>query len=333
MDSVTQIALGASVGELVLGRRIGNRALLLGAVVGSLPDLDVLVPFGGAVEDFTYHRSFSHSLIVLTLFAPLLAALLNRLPFGHGATFRQWWLMTWLALVTHPLLDALTVYGTQLFWPLTDYPVSGSIVFIIDPVYTLLLLAGITLALRRNVGAHQWNTAFLCAASAYLVWAAVTKHRVEHRVRQSLQNQSISFDRLLLTPMPLTTLGWRFVAMNESGYLAGYYSLFDPPGHEIKSIQHPSNNQLLATLNDHWPVQRLQYFTHGFYSVDRVDNEIHITDLRMGLERAYIFAFTVADILPDGSVAPANRQAGTEMDFPGASRLFYRLFDPAVELR
>ena len=71
MDSVTQLVLGAAVGEATLGRRVGSRAKLWGAVCGTIPDLDVFIPLGDPVRDFTYHRSFSHSLIVLAALTPL----------------------------------------------------------------------------------------------------------------------------------------------------------------------------------------------------------------------------------------------------------------------
>jgi inner membrane protein len=40
LDSLTQIVLGAGIGELVMGRKIGNKAILLGAIAGTVPDLD-----------------------------------------------------------------------------------------------------------------------------------------------------------------------------------------------------------------------------------------------------------------------------------------------------
>ena len=74
MDSVTQMALGAAIADATVGRRYGNRALLAGVLLGTLPDLDVLVPFDGAVANFTYHRSFSHSFLVLTLISAVACA-------------------------------------------------------------------------------------------------------------------------------------------------------------------------------------------------------------------------------------------------------------------
>ena len=97
MDTVTQIALGAAVGEAVLGRRAGNKAVLWGAIAGTLPDLDVFVPLGDAVSDFTYHRSASHSLFVLALVAPLLAWLIGRIHPSERACWRRWWILSWTA--------------------------------------------------------------------------------------------------------------------------------------------------------------------------------------------------------------------------------------------
>ena len=79
MDSFSQFALGSAIGAAVLGHKVGFRAALVGGVVATLPDLDVLIPMGGPVADFTYHRSFSHSLLVLTVITPLLAWLIRKL--------------------------------------------------------------------------------------------------------------------------------------------------------------------------------------------------------------------------------------------------------------
>ena len=116
MDSITQIALGAAVGESVLGRRIGNKAMLWGAIIGTLPDLDVFVPLGDAVRNFTYHRSVTHSLLMLLLATPLMVWLINRIHpslYEHRA---RWAVMVYLVFATHVLLDSFTTYGTQIFW-------------------------------------------------------------------------------------------------------------------------------------------------------------------------------------------------------------------------
>ena len=77
----------------------------------TVSDLDAFIDHGDAVRNMVLHRADSHGLFWLTLGAPLLAWLAHRLS-GPAGGFRRWWLAMWLALVTHPLLDTMTVYGT-----------------------------------------------------------------------------------------------------------------------------------------------------------------------------------------------------------------------------
>lgn len=81
MDSLTQIVLGAAVGEVVLGRKVGNRAILWGAVAGTIPDLDVYC--GYIFDDIRkneLHRAFSHSLLFSLVCAPIFAWLVVHKP-------------------------------------------------------------------------------------------------------------------------------------------------------------------------------------------------------------------------------------------------------------
>ena len=331
MDSVTQIALGSAVGHAVLGRQAGRRAALWGAVCGTLPDLDVLVPLADPVATFTYHRSASHSLIILTLAAPLLAWLIRRCHRDLAHLKWRWLLLVWLVLVTHVLLDALTVYGTQLFWPLTDYPVSGSVVFIIDPLYTLPLLVGLGVALwaRDRDRARHWNTAGLVLSSLYLIWAASAKAWVDHRVEQYLVRFDMPHTQVLSIPSSFNTLLWRIVVMDRDGYYEGFYSLLDGSGAPTFT-RHPSDPALLAALDDSWAAQRLLYFTHGFCSViETPDGAVVITDLRMGMREQYVFGFQVGQRAEDGAIVPAP---SARQDFSYRSRqldwVWQRLWRP-----
>jgi inner membrane protein len=158
MDTLSQIALGAAVGVAVMGRKTALwKAALMGAVVGTLPDLDVLIKHGDPIRDMTFHRTESHALFYLTLVAPLLALIVAKLA-REMYLFKHWWLAVWLVLVTHPLLDTMTIYGTQLALPFSDYPFGVGSVFIIDPLYTLPLLIGTGIALaRKQARGLRWN--------------------------------------------------------------------------------------------------------------------------------------------------------------------------------
>lgn len=298
MDSVTQITLGAAVGEAVLGRKVGYRAALWGGICGTLPDLDSFIPYQDAVATVTFHRSYSHSLIVLALLTPLLAWLIQKIH-SQTAVYRQrWFLLVYLVFATHVLLDAATVYGTQLFWPLSNYPFSGSALFIIDPSYTLPLVIGVLAALilsrQRNTG-HYINFAGIVLSTLYVGWAFAAKTHVEMRLAASLDKQGIAQTVTHTAPTAFNTILWRCLVMDEHGYYEGFYSILDD-NDDIEFRHYPSETSLLNGIDAHWPVQRLKWFTHGLYSVARSGDGVIMTDLRMGLEPNYGFRYQVAEI-------------------------------------
>ena len=151
MDSVTQIVLGAAVGEAVLGKKIGNKAMLLGAIAGTIPDLDVLAShFTDTVTALEIHRGFTHSIVFAIAFGLFFGWLLSL--WDKRATLKQWSWFWFLCFVTHPLLDAFTVYGTQLSWPFQPHPVMWSSIFIIDPFFTVPLLIAVLVAAVAGTG-------------------------------------------------------------------------------------------------------------------------------------------------------------------------------------
>jgi inner membrane protein len=331
MDSLTQIALGAAVGTAVLGRKVGARAALWGAVCGTLPDLDVLVPYGDPVRDFTFHRAESHSLFWLTVASPFVAWIIARLQRSARVGFREWWLLAWLALVTHPLLDAFTVYGTQLLLPFSDYPVGLGSVFIIDPLYTVPLILGLVAALRLRSrdpgGAMRWNAAGLALSTLYLAWTVAAQSHVEGVVHRTLGTTPLAHARTLATPTPFNSLLWRVVVMDADGYHEGYYSLLDASP-RVRLERHASEARLLEPLRGDWTVRRLAWFSKGFYRISEapagarvargsastmgqllglVDTAaaaeamlhpggvpVIMTDLRMGQTPWFVFSFVVA---------------------------------------
>jgi inner membrane protein len=332
MDSLTHIALGAAVGTAVLGRKVGPRAALWGAACGTLPDLDVFVPYGDPVRDFTFHRTESHSLFWLTVASPALAWLIARLERRSGATFREWLALVWLALITHPLLDALTVYGTQLLLPFSDYPVGVGSVFIIDPLYTVPLVVGVAVALRLRANdpanASRWNAVGLAASTLYLGWTVAAQSHVEGVVHRSLAASSVADGRVLVTPTPFNSILWRVVVMDDDGYNEGFYSLLDDAP-TVDFEFHASQRNLLEPVRDAWHVRRLAWFSKGFYAVSEAAPEqrvangstsslrqvlgvvetaqaagtapvkrrpaVVMTDVRMGQTPWFVFSFVVAE--------------------------------------
>ena len=145
-----------------------------GGLCGLLPDLDVLWPFADPVAALSWHRGYSHAFVVLVLATPFIAWAAVRI---HPATrphWRGWLLLVFLALVTHPILDCLTVYGTQVLLSFSDLPVGWATIFIIDPLFTVPLVIGVAAALivrRRGLG-HRPSNAGLMIAVAWLTRTA-----------------------------------------------------------------------------------------------------------------------------------------------------------------
>jgi len=299
MDSVSQFALGAAVGVAVMGRRTAVwKAALWGGVVGTLPDLDALIDHGDPVRNMTLHRAESHAIFWQTLAAaPLAAAIatLDRARAPLRASFPHWLLAVWLVLVTHALLDAMTVYGTRLALPFSDRPFGVGSIFIIDPLYTLPLLAGLTVALRsRRSSRHAWNLAGLLLSTAYLGWSVLAQQHVGGIVHAQLAAApNAPAQRVLVTPAPFNTLLWRVVVMRADGYDEGFYSLLDA-GRPIRFASFASDRALYEQSRDVDAVARLATFSGGFLRVDERDGLVRITDLRMGQEPFYVFSFAVA---------------------------------------
>lgn len=292
MDTVTQLLLGAAVGETIAGKEDGRRAAGWGAVCGTLPDLDVFIPLGNVVADFTYHRGYSHSLFVLTLATPVMWWLISRIDKKVRAGPRRWLLLIWLALVTHPILDAFTVYGTQLFLPFSNYPVSGSSIFIIDPLFTIPLFVGLLFAMISRNRGYRAAVTGLAIATTYLALSMAAKVSVERAVDTALDGQSVNDSTVLTTPGPFNIVLWRIVVMDKDGYREGFYSLFSPAA-GVTFERYESDPALLNGIEDTWEVRRLKWFTHGFYSVRQREDNVLITDLRMGLDPDYVFSFVV----------------------------------------
>ena len=296
MDSLTQLTFGAACGEAVLGKKIGRKALVWGAVLGTLPDLDVFIPLGGPVNDFVYHRGFSHSLILLALLSPMIAWLIVNVHPDTKRYYRRWVLLSFLVLEASVLLDLLTIYGTQIFWPFDTTPMAVPILFIIDPLFTLPVLSGVLAALvlkRSSTLGQRLNMVGLVLSLAYLVWAFSAAEFVKRRVTEKLACQGVSYSQFISSPAPFNTLLWRVVGIDKDRYFETYFSLFDRKT-PLLVVFYPRNLALVAGIEEHPPIVKLKRFTSGYYAFSTVGEYVAMTDLRMGSEPDYVFRFKVA---------------------------------------
>lgn len=217
MDPVTQGLLGAAAAQVLLGRRLGRRAWLYGAVGGMAADLDVLIRSSDdPLVALRYHRHFTHSLA----FVPV-GGVLSALPWVLRTRFaehrRSIVLGTTAGYATHALLDAFTSYGTMLWWPLSQARVAWNAVAIVDPIYTGILAVGVILSARwagRGRPATPARLALL-VSSLYLALGLVQRHRALEATRALAQARGHAVERIEAFPSPPVDFLWRTTYVSD----------------------------------------------------------------------------------------------------------------------
>jgi inner membrane protein len=281
LDSLTQIILGAAVGEAVLGKKIGNKAMLYGAIAGTIPDLDVFSSFfTDTVTALETHRGFTHSIFFSVLFAPILAFIITR--FEAYKNIKDWsWLFFW-TFVTHPILDAQTTWGTQLFWPL-DLRLAFKNIFVIDPLYTLPFFVFLILAMRQKKEAKKrrfYNNLGLGISSTYLILTLILKGFSYQKFTTALKLKNIDYTSIHTKPTPLNSILWSANVDTENAYLIGFTSFLD--SQPIVFSSHPKNHELLGDLVHHPKMQRIIAISKGWYTINKEEDQLYFNDLRFG---------------------------------------------------
>ncbi len=379
MDSITQIVLGAAAGDAVLGKKIGNRAMVWGAIAGTIPDLDVIGNLWmSEIDSLAFHRGISHSFLFSIVGAFLFGWLVHRmyesqfhkpigmtgwialslaaasvflfigdlsivkivfgLAIGIGgsyltykrfnrpaftrpeASLGDWqWLFFW-GLITHPILDTFTAYGTQLFAPFSNYRAAISNISVADPVYTLLFVIPLIIAafyhrskpIRKKL---VWTGIIL--SSFYMCFTLYNKFRVNQVMEDTLIAENIEYSRFFTSPSILNNILWSGVAETEDGYYHGQYSLMDKEP-KFKLSKFDKNHHYIANASkDDKVLETLRWFSDGYYTImKRSDGNLQLNDMRYGTfrgegnsENDFIFNFPIEQN-KDGSYKLIKTQGG-----------------------
>ena len=323
MDSLTQIVLGAACGEIALGKKIGNKALLFGAIGGTIPDLDVFIGkflYNNEIQAMAFHRGFMHSL----LFAMLSAFLFGWFAYKfyntgirrETTTQKDWIWLFFLSIFTHPLLDCFTPYGTQLFAPFSEYRVAFNNISVVDPLYTLPFLICMIVVLffkRTNIKRLKWTKTGIYISSCYLLFTIGNKFYIDAIFKKSFNQAGISVQRFSAQPSILNNILWYAVAESEDKYHLTFYSLLDKSNTSNKIITIDKNHELVDIKAKN--LKKLAWFSNNYYRISKsevseetVDTYTY-TDLRYPMLNpddinTSIFNFTIFkenkawDILP-----------------------------------
>jgi len=334
MDSITHLFYGGVICAAVAPKAHRRAALLAGAALNTLPDLDVfpLLLSDNPVLRMTCHRAATHSWLVLPFVAWAIWWFFRNRGGRVAQAPTRWWWAIFLCLMAHPLLDSFTVYGTQLLWPLPLRPLMWSSLFIVDPLFTLPWLLAFVLALAA--GARRWGTPALACGIAlgvgYLGWSLVAKVLVGRAADRTLAAMGLADAPRFSVPMPLTTLLWREVALTPDGYVEGFRSLVADRGPMV-FVPHRCDRAALAATRGLPSVQRMEWFTRGFVCLHAQGDALVLDDLRMGSEGDYFFRFAVAQRSGRAWIPMSPRQLWGEPGNPGAiwDAVWSRIWKPA----
>lgn len=286
MDVLSQAVLGASFSQSFAKDKSKQlAAMLIGALAGMAPDLDVLIYSSNDPLLFLeFHRQFTHSLF----FIPF-GALLCALVFYHSAkgklTFSQIYLFSFLGFSTHGLLDACTSYGTQIFWPFSNARIAWDIVSIVDPVFTIPILIGIIFSVYKSN--HLYARAVFVYAVVFLCLGFVQKQRAENVLYELAQQRGHKTERIIVKPSFANRHVWKLIYEYEGSYYVDAAKLLMNSkvitGTSIKKLNVISDFPLLPKDSQQAKdIERFRWFSNNYLAVNP-ENPNVIIDVRYSL--------------------------------------------------
>jgi inner membrane protein len=298
VDSITQAALGAAIGDVLFKKRLGSKGAILGALVATIPDLDVfLLPFLDPIERLSMHRGYSHSIILSILCALLLAYVLQRYKWTKEEGFLRLFLFVWLALFTHMLLDAFTSYGTLLFLPFSDTRIGFDSINIVDPFYTLPLLIGLSMSSFHrgsNFFLKNGSKIGLAISSLYLLLTLIVKHDINEKFIHAYEQEGVKIEKMLSMPVGIGSFHWYGVGRTKEGFMIGDFSYLDKD--KIKLRFFPANDDLLNPLDPH-NVTVMKWFAKDFFHVVEQGDSLFFYNMQVDMQGLYEL---------DGRIAPTR---------------------------
>ncbi len=153
MEPITHLLIGASLGRAGLNRNTALATATL-TLAAEAPDIDVLGNLKGPVFGFAHHRGFTHSFSGLVFVSAVVVGVVYLVWRLRGRKTKnpnlppRWGLLfvfAYLAGLTHIMLDFTNHYGVRPFWPFLEKWYSWDIVFIVEPIILILLVAGLLL--------------------------------------------------------------------------------------------------------------------------------------------------------------------------------------------
>lgn len=341
MDPVCHTLVGAALGRAGLARRssLGMTALIIGA---NLPDIDVLAHFGGPAADLAFRRGWTHGVLALAVLPAVLTGVLLA---AHGAVRRasraslpsatrpaQLLLLSYLAVLTHPILDTMNTYGVRWLMPFSERWFYGDTLFIIDPWMYLALGLGLYFSRRRRTrygfreSPSQPPKLALIAVMIYMIAMALSSGAAERMVASEVaKTPGPAVDDVMASPRPATPFARSIVVVRGNRYITGQFRWLTRPHLVPASLQEfPRGVPTDRDVHDALQVQVAQRFLGwSRYPTFRVRTAatggrvVDVIDLRYASTAARFGTLTLP--LPLSVTAPALPPAGDSLPPPSTT--------------
>jgi inner membrane protein len=241
VDPVTHVSAGLLISQLIPGPSRAWSALA-GLIFTLLPDIDYFLVFWDRLAFIRYHRGFTHSLVAVPIFA-LLGAGLGR-ALGGPRWFKPLFFLGLAVLLAHLLLDLATSYGTQILNPWSRRRFSLDWLFIIDPYFTALLLAGAAAVLCSPTWGRRVGAGCLAAAGGYLLLCGLYHHQAATLARLVFPDRAGQELQVAALPQPFSPRRWQLIAASPGEIRQAFvelpYQLWgDPEAHppSLKAVE------------------------------------------------------------------------------------------------
>lgn len=309
MDSLTQIAVGVATVEALAGKKLQNKSFVIGALLGTVPDLDVWIGKLFAYEiELAFHRSFTHSILGIVLMSPLFAWLLRR--WRPALSFTSWTVVVAATFATHVLIDLFTSWGVQLLYPLTER-FSFKTIFVVDIVYTLpwLICLGVVFRSKQLTQRRKWLWRGFVTSSCYLILTVLIKLYVVEKAALAIEKQGIIAQDFIVKPTVSNCILWNINIKAEDAFYIGDYSLFDTQ--DIRFTKYPRETAPAQALVNEPVVATLSQVSEGWYTITPYQNGSYaFNDLRFGLiekddlTTQFVFAYELLPTVNGYEVQP-----------------------------
>jgi len=271
MDPVTHALAGSLAAKVVTRNSTTDESslhsrdpLIIAAIAGIFPDFDYLSFWiNPLIFIADWHRSFTHSLFMAPLWGLLLTIIMvTVLPRLRGSA-RSVYLYSVLGLLSHILLDILTVYGTEIYYPLSDMSVSLATTFVIDPYFTIIILLALFISLQLHIRLPAFiGTALLLVYISFqwqLKLSAI-------QIAQDFGAERITIDsEITALPQPFSPLHWRMIVQRDQEYST---ALLDISGFSEKLFDNQASNNWYGLITAYKGKGNLYWQDYSLFDLD-----------------------------------------------------------------